>query len=152
MLRRLIPVSRVGRIIEGVAIAVVGALIALAIVEWWPWNATTHVTVECRAPSRLPPGKLVRLAYDIKAQAAIDVGLGAGFYDENGEDYSRGTGDRDTLRLERGHTRVTRPFVVPLDLPAGIYELDAEIWPANKIGDDGVETLADNPCAFVTIP
>jgi hypothetical protein len=111
-----------------------------------------RVTVECDAPSRLRPGKVVTLAYDIKSDAAVDVGLGAALYDENEVDHARGTGDRDSVHLQRGHNRVTRPFMIPVGLPVGTYELDAEIWPANKIGDNGVETFADSPCGFVTIP
>lgn len=42
--------------------------------------------------------------------------------------------------------------MVPTGLRPGSYELMAEVWPANKIGSEGVETLAEGPCAIVTIP
>ncbi|MGH3837739.1 MAG: hypothetical protein ACRDSF_18855 [Pseudonocardiaceae bacterium] len=92
------------------------------------------------------------MTYNIDTTAAVDVGLGAGLYDEHGNDHSPGTGDVDNLPVATGFKRVTRPFIVPADLKPGSYELTAEVWPANKIGSPGVETLADSPCALVTIP
>ena len=131
-------------------------LLVLAIAGIVTWaikrgGGSAHVSVECTASSRIRPGKLVTLAYKIKSDRTVDVGLGAGFYDESGGDHSTGTGDRDSLRLKSGDTRVTRVFVEPAGLAPGIYELDAEIWPANKIGADGVETLADDQCAVIRI-
>lgn len=150
VLRRLIRArSVVEKIVYPLLVLAIAAIVTWALAKGSP---PKHVTVECDAPPRILPGKLATLAYDIKTQAAVDVGLGAGLYDEDGVDHSRGTGDRDSVGLQRGNNRVTRPFMVPADLPAGTYELNAEIWPANLIGDDGVETLADSPCGFVTIP
>jgi hypothetical protein len=154
---RLRSLVSLGRVIEGLIITVLGAG-CLALAAWvshkWPFakpHHPVHLTVECDAPSRLLPGTLVTLAYNIESRSAIDVGLGAGLYDKAGVDRSTGIGDRDSLPLQVGPNRLTRPFEVPRGLPAGRYELDAEIWPANKVGADGVETLADSPCAFVTI-
>jgi hypothetical protein len=56
----------------------------------------------------------------------------------------------DAKQLNPGSNNpVSRPFLIPPGVPAGTYELNAELWPANKIGDDGVETLAEAPCAAV---
>ncbi|MGH3814638.1 MAG: hypothetical protein ACRDUV_19690 [Pseudonocardiaceae bacterium] len=108
--------------------------------------------VNCEAPPRIQPGELIGLIYNIDSPAAVDVGLGAALYDEQGTDHSTGTGDVDTLQLPAGSQRVTRQFMVPTGLAPGFYELTAELWPANKIGTEGVETLAEGRCAILTIP
>lgn len=115
-------------------------------------SGPVRISVTCEAPPRIRPGELIGLTYSIDATAAVDVGLGAGLYDEQGTDHSTGTGDVDNLPVAAGFKRVSRPFKVPADLKPGSYELTAEVWPANKIGDEGVETLADSHCALVTIP
>ena len=48
------------------------------------------------------------------------------------------------MYADRNNT-VTRVFVMP-QVPTGRYELDAMIWPANRIGMEGAETYADTPC------
>jgi len=62
-----------------------------------------------------------------------------------------GDGDRDHFWLHAGQNTVRRPFTVPADLPVGTYEIAAELWPAGKIGGNGVETLTDNPCRTIDI-
>lgn len=151
VLRRLRPES----LLEGVIVFLVGtgivATIGLVRVLSSDGNSSPRITVDCEAAERIRPGRRVKLTYDVTSTAEVNVGLGAGFYDESGVDHARGTGDRDSFRLRSGRTRATRPFVVSRDLPAGMYELVAEVWPANMIGDAGTETLADGPCGFVTI-
>lgn len=106
----------------------------------------------CDAPSRITRGETITLTYTIVASDAIEVGLGAGLYDTAGSDQSTGFGDVDQYHLASGRNRVNRPFRVPSTLPSGAYELVAEVWPANKIGADGVETLAGGHCGTVTVP
>lgn len=114
--------------------------------------APMRLVVNCEVPPRIRPGELIGLIYNIDAPVAVDVGLGAALYDEQGTDHSTGTGDVDALQLPAGSQRLTRQFIVPTGLQPGFYELTAEVWPANKIGSEDVETLAAGPCAIVTIP
>ncbi|MGH3900861.1 MAG: hypothetical protein ACRDTA_21980 [Pseudonocardiaceae bacterium] len=110
-----------------------------------------RLVVNCEAPPRIQPGELIGLIYDIDSPAAVDVGLGAGLRNEQETDHSTGLGDVDARQLPAGSQRVTRQFMVPTGLAPGFYELTAEVWPANQIGIDGVETLAEGPCGIVTI-
>jgi hypothetical protein len=54
-------------------------------------------------------------------------------------------------RFRGGARSLSRQFTLPSDLPTGTYELTAEVWPANMVGKDGVETLADSTCEYVSI-
>jgi hypothetical protein len=108
--------------------------------------------VTCNAQGNLRPGQTITLVYNIDATGAVKVGLGAGYYDTGGDDHSTGDGDVDALQLHAGQTRTSRPFTVPTGLPRGRYELVCEIWPANSIGSEGVETLAEDPTAYVDVP
>ncbi len=109
------------------------------------------VTLTCSAPANLRPGQTIMLAYSIEATRPVKVGLGAGLYDSGGDDHSTGDGDVDEYALAVGHQTPSRPFIVPSNLPRGRYELVAEIWPANKIGAEGANTIAEHTCAYVSI-
>jgi hypothetical protein len=96
-------------------------------------------------------GTTVEMTYDFSSNEIAEVGLGVGLYDDQGTDYSDGTGDIDTYLLVAGKSAKTRPVNIPGNLHPGTYELDAEIWPPNKIGADGANTLAEDTCAFFTV-
>jgi hypothetical protein len=80
------------------------------------------------------------------------VGLGAGVYDEQGNDQSNGDGDVSDTTLQEGQSDPSRPVTIPTGLPAGTYEIDAEIWPANEIGKNGVNDLTDAVCGSFKVP
>jgi hypothetical protein len=81
----------------------------------------------------------------------MQVGLSAGLYDEEGNDRSNGDGDISSYTLEEGNSNPSRPVTIPRHLPAGRYEIDAEIWPANEIGQNGINDLTDARCAYFTV-
>lgn len=91
-------------------------------------------------------GQQTTAIYKITSNQAIKVGLGAGVYATDKTDYSNGDGDVDAYQLVAGTQSVSRVLVLPSGLSADRYEIDAEIWPANQVGANGVETIADAPC------
>jgi hypothetical protein len=143
-------VAAIGGLLVGIA-AVVGVLIPV-FTSVFRETPRPNVAVTCNLPTDLRPGRTVTLVYNINATQPVKVGLGAGLYDTNGSDYSDGTGDVDEYALGAGRVTASRPFTVPTGLDSGRYELVAEIWPANQIGAEGVNTLADQPCGYIDIP
>lgn len=155
------PVRRVldtqtGRLLTAGVIALLALLVAL-----WPrfshdmFNRTPRtvsVSISCDFNSSPHPDAKIELAYHINSADAIRVALGAGIYDSQGNDHSTGFGDIDNIEAARGRSTKTRPVLIPADLPRGTYELDAEIWPANKIGQNGTNDITDARCGFLTVP
>lgn len=94
-------------------------------------------------------GQKIKLTYEIYAPTPVHAGLGAGLYDNAGNDHTNGTGDRDDVPLTVGRQNVTRQIEIPRDLTGGRYEITAEVWPANRIGSGA--TLADDSCTTVTL-
>ncbi|WP_426513155.1 hypothetical protein ACPPVO_22515 [Dactylosporangium sp. McL0621] len=107
------------------------------------------VSVACGAPTSARPGQTITLTYGFNAAGPIVVGLGAGLYDTAGGDHANGDGDVDEASLAVGGTVKTRPFTVPPGLTPGTYELVAEVWPANQIGEG--ETLAEGACGALVV-
>ncbi|MFJ9828528.1 hypothetical protein ACIRSU_29775 [Streptomyces sp. NPDC101160] len=111
------------------------------------------MTVTCRvleSPQNVQRGQTIELTYEIYAPTSVHVGLGAGLYDNAGNDHTNGAGDRDDISLTAGRQNVmTRKMEIPRDLTAGRYEIAAEVWPAHHIGSG--ETLADHSCTTVTL-
>lgn len=99
----------------------------------------------------LKPGATFQMTYEIHSNEAVAVGLGAALYDNQGTDHSTGYGDIDSTLLPIGQSSESRPVLIPSGLPAGRYEVDAEIWPNNEVGQNGANTLADATCAFFNV-
>lgn len=98
------------------------------------------------------PGSKVAVSYTLVANTADNVGVGAGVYgSDRSRDYSNGDGDVDDLRIASGTNSLTRLVSIPSDIGPGDYEIDVEIWPANKIGADGADTYADAVCGSVSV-
>jgi hypothetical protein len=108
--------------------------------------------VACKITSSVHPGKQITATYTITSNRTIKVGIGAGVYDSAGVDQSTGYGDLDGYQLTPGTQEVTRVIEVPSGLPAGHYEIGAEVWPSGKIGADGTEVLAEGLCGYFTSP
>jgi hypothetical protein len=110
------------------------------------------VTASCEVLSgKLVPGVITRITYHINANESFQAGLGAGLYDNAGHDHSTGYGDIDDLTVPKGLTSASRPVLLPQNLPAGYYEITGEIWPANEIGQNGINTYADPTCGYFTV-
>jgi hypothetical protein len=110
------------------------------------------VTASCEVLSgQLAPGVVTRITYHINANESFQAGLGAGVYDNAGHDHSTGYGDIDDVTLPKGLTSISRPVLLPQNLPAGYYEITGEIWPANEIGQNGFNTYADPTCGYFTV-
>lgn len=118
-----------------------------------PTPAASVMTLACRLNGKkLEPGVTVQLTYKAYSPVTRQVGLGAGLYDEQGNDHSNGDGDVSVFTLKQGQSNPSRPVTIPTNLPPGKYELDAEIWPANKIGQNGVNDIIDATCANFDVP
>ncbi|HTX84189.1 MAG TPA: hypothetical protein VME44_18545 [Streptosporangiaceae bacterium] len=110
------------------------------------------VTASCAVVSgQMVPGAIIRITYHINANESFQAGLGAGLYDNAGHDHSTGYGDLSDLPLPKGPISASRPVLLPPKLPAGYYEITGEIWPANEIGQNGVNTYADPTCGYFTV-
>jgi hypothetical protein len=100
----------------------------------------------------LRPGITVQLTYEIDTNQPTPAGLGAGLYDNQGKDRSTGYGDINSLSLPAGRSTKSRSVKIPANLAPGKYELDAEVWPANEVGANGANTLADGTCEHFRVP
>lgn len=94
----------------------------------------------------------VQLTYHIDSSTPRQVGLGAGLYDEQGNDHSNGDGDVSSATIQQGQSSPSRAVIIPANLPPGKYELDAEIWPPNEIGQNNINELVDATCTYFNIP
>ncbi len=116
-------------------------------------STTVNIRLGCSLNTRSPhPGVTITMTYDMILSRPDVVGLGAAIYDDSGNDDSTGYGDIDSIQLPQGQVRESRPVPIPGNLPAGNYEIDAEIWPPNEVGQDGANTIADATCAYFTVP
>lgn len=97
------------------------------------------------APVPARRGQQVTLTYVIDSPIRQRVGLGAGVRHGN-TDFANGDGDEDSVVLRPGRQSISRSLSIPDDAPTGRYEINGEIWPENKVGADGAETLADQVC------
>jgi hypothetical protein len=92
------------------------------------------------------------MTYNVALKEPDTVGLGAAIYDNASTDHSTGYGDVDSIQLHSGQTKESRPVPIPGNLPSGRYEIDAEIWPPNEVGQNGANTIADALCAYFSVP
>lgn len=112
-----------------------------------PVSTARSLNVRCRLDRPPRPGTTVQLTYRVTSSEDLRVGLGAGLYDDAGNDHSTGEGDQDSVEIPVGTSNLTRPVLVPRDLARGHYELNGEIWPENRVGAEGAELLREAPCA-----
>ena len=118
-----------------------------------PSRTESPITLSCSlSQGQLAPGMTVQLTYHVHSLTTRQVGLGAGLYDDQGNDHSNGDGDVDNTTLPQGQSSPSRPVVIPANLPAGKYEITAEIWPANEIGQDNVNDIIDTTCTHFSVP
>jgi hypothetical protein len=111
------------------------------------------LNLRCSLNTRsLHSGITVTMTYNVILNRADMVGLGAAIYDNSGNDHSTGYGDVDSIQLPSGQSKNSRPLPIPSNLPPGRYEIDAEIWPPDEVGQNGANTIADAPCAYFTVP
>lgn len=117
-----------------------------------PSSQALVISVACQLPSGLHEGDQTTATYTITSNQSIKVGLGAGVYGSDRNDYSNGDGDIDGQQLIIGSQPVARGIHLPSGLPVGRYEIVAEIWPNGKIGMNGVEVLAEATCGYFSVP
>jgi hypothetical protein len=115
-------------------------------------GAPVETSVGCTITGSMRPGQVVQLIYHFDSSASRQVGLGAGLYDSTGNDHSTGAGDINSYHLAQGKSSKTRPVPIPAHLPVGRYELDAELWPPNEVGQNGAQTIATATCGYLTVP
>lgn len=116
-------------------------------------SASPNLNLRCSLNTRaLHLAMMVTMSYNVTLNRADTVGLGAAIYDNSGNDHSTGYGDVDSIQLTSGQTNKSRPLPIPSNLPSGRYEIDAEIWPPNEVGQNGANTIADALCAYFTVP
>jgi serine/threonine protein kinase len=117
-----------------------------------PSKAPLHIDLACSLSATSPrPGMTITMTYTMTLNEGDTVGLGAGIYDSTGNDHSTGDGDIDSIYLPPGQVAKSRPVPIPASLPPGTYEIDAEIWPPNEVGQNGANTIADASCTNFTV-
>jgi hypothetical protein len=110
------------------------------------------ISLKCSLNTRSPhPGMTVKMTYNISINQGDVVGLGAGIYDNSGNDHSTGYGDIDSIQLSAGQITESRPVPIPSRLSSGRYEIDAEIWPRNEVGRNEANTIADATCGYFSV-
>jgi len=133
---------------------------AVAGVAFWtvvwphlPHHHQLEITATCSlGHGRIVPGITTMLTYTIGSNQAATVGLGAGIYNNLGNDESTGYGDVASFPLKAGNNTYSRPVYIPSSLGSGRYEVDGEIWPANEVGAPGANTYAGPTCAWFSVP
>jgi hypothetical protein len=117
-------------------------------------DSPPQLSVTCSGPPTFARGQSITVTYVMDVTVAGTASLGAELYDSVGNDHSVGIGDASAVVLTVGRHSVSRQITIPRDLAAGAYELNAEIWPANKIGTEmtDVDSLADASCGTTTLP
>ncbi len=110
-------------------------------------SPSRSLSVRCRLDRPPRRGATIQLTYRFASSEDMRVGLGAGLYDDEGNDQSTGYGDRDSVEIPTGTSTATRPVLVPGDLSPGHYELNGEIWPENRVSAAGAEVLQEAACA-----
>lgn len=106
------------------------------------------VSVHCTISPAPHPGAVVTLTYQLHAEKAGTVGLGAGIYRQGGDETDYGNddaGDEDSYRLQAGAQSVSRPLHLPTGLKSGTYQIAGEVWPTGDVGTG--DTLTDQTCA-----
>jgi hypothetical protein len=126
-------------------------LLAIGLVIGHVFSAPVVTNVGCTISGSLRPGQTIQMTYHFDSSAARPVGLGAGLYDNVGNDHSTGTGDIGNYEMAAGRTTKSRPVPIPAHLPPGRYELDAELWPPNEVGRNGAQTIAAATCGYLTV-
>jgi hypothetical protein len=127
-------------------------LLVIGLVIGHVFAAPVATSVGCSFTGTMKPGQTVQMTYHFDSSAARQVGLGAGLYNNAGIDNSTGTGDISDYQLSPGKTAKTRPVPIPAHLKPGRYELDAELWPPNEVGQNGVQTITTATCGYMTVP
>jgi hypothetical protein len=111
------------------------------------------ITVRCSLSQRkLKPGMILQLTYHVFTSSAVRASLGVGVYDNQGNDHSNGRYDRNEYPLMAGDHSYSRQVAIPRNLASGRYEMDAEIWPPNHVGQNGFNDWTDAFCAYMTVP
>jgi hypothetical protein len=126
-------------------------LLAIGLVIGHVFGAPVATSVGCAISGSMRPGETVQLTYRFDSSAARQVGLGAGLYSNVGTDKSTGDGDISSYQLAAGKTAKSRPVPIPAHLPPGRYELDAELWPPNEVGQNGSQTITTATCGYLTV-
>jgi len=116
-------------------------------------SAPLDLKLQCSLNTQsLRPGITVIMTYHITLNQEDAVGLGAAIYDNSGNDHSTGRGDINTIILPPGQLTKSRRVPIPSNLSSGRYEIDAEVWPPNEVGKNGVNTVTGATCAHFSVP
>ena len=117
-----------------------------------PTPLPSILSVSCTVPSDAKPGQIISMYYVIKSPKQDVVGFGAAIRPPGAseeDDESQGEGDKSAFPIEHGDNPGTRQVTFPDGLKPGRYEISAELYPKNMIGQ--TEALADAPCGSVTV-
>ncbi len=121
-------------------------------------GGSLDLSVTCTLDPRTPtPGVTAILTYTITSNSPAAVGMAADIHrkvDESDADtsYHIGLGDVASHQIQAGtNPPISRPIMIPANLPAGDYTVVGEVWPANRIDADAVDTYDDNDCAEFTV-
>jgi hypothetical protein len=105
------------------------------------------VTVTCSdLHSKMHHGDHFTVTYDIDSTTARKVGLRAALIDPARHDRSDTSGDRDSLAVAPGHTRVSSRVDVPSNLPHQAFEVVGQVWPEHHIAERAVAVIAQDGC------
>ena len=126
-------------------------LLVIGLVIGHVFSAPIATSVGCSIQGTMKPGQTLQLTYHFDSSAARQVGLGAGLYNNVGTDKSTGVGDINNYQLTGGKTAKTRSVPIPAHLPPGRYELDAELWPPNEVGQNSAQTITAATCGYITV-
>jgi pyrimidine deaminase RibD-like protein len=81
------------------------------------------------APTSAPPGKTLRITYEIETSEAVSerIWLGASFHDKTGKLFCSPKEDK-LVALTKGKSTYQRDFTIRKDAPAGEQSLNTEVW------------------------
>jgi hypothetical protein len=79
------------------------------------------------------------------------VSVAAALVDSDGHDRSDGSGNKDSVDVGKGHTKVSRQVELASNLPHRTLEAIGQVWPEHHIGDRNAKVIAHDSCGHFEI-
>ncbi|WP_433081339.1 hypothetical protein ACQP1P_45810 [Dactylosporangium sp. CA-052675] len=106
------------------------------------------IAVTCALITQPGDDRNFRVSVNIVSRQPATVGVGVSLYDDSGEDLSTGAGDIDSLNIGAGETPLLLQPRAPQILRRRV-EVRVELWPPNKIGQEGARLLGEAVCGVI---
>jgi hypothetical protein len=105
------------------------------------------LTVTCSGlHSKMKRGDRFTMTFDFDSPSTRTVGLGTALVDSDGHNRSDGSGNKDSVAIAVGHTKVDRRIELPSDFPRRTYEAIGQVWPEHHVDDPDATVIVQGSC------